>query len=89
MLTPLALLAGCAVRGPCVYELKERGWRPIEAPPAGLDHREALRDWYWFTNDSGDFLACLERASRSACDGGYVSYRKEQDFKEEVIVCTT
>lgn len=89
MLSVVALFTGCAGLDHCDYDLKAESWRPIEAPPAALDHREGLRDWHWFTNDSGDFLACHELRGRHACGNVYVLYRRDQDFKEQEILCLT
>lgn len=83
------LLAGCATRGICDYDMAASGWYAVGDPPSELQ-QETRRGTHWFRNNKGDFFACYGMKQRGVCGNAYSVYTKQADggYREEEIVCT-
>jgi len=88
LLFSVILVGGCSTFDVCNYHLAKNGWYPaMIAPPELVSNKNQMS--IWFTNSSGDFLACAKLKSEGICGNIYELYKKEMDGEYQYleIVC--
>jgi hypothetical protein len=83
------LVTACQTVSICSYDLEADGWRAEPHPPVELQ-TDANRNSHWYTNASGDRLACPALDAPNICGNVYDIFRKTPSgYDRQEIVCTT
>ena len=88
LILAVIFLNDCATVTVCDYDLAGNGWLLSSQPPIKLI-TDRNKGSVWFTNSSGDFLACAELKSQRVCGNIYELYEREGDgeYTYSEVVC--